>query len=100
MSTVRAAKMKLAVAIVFDAADFVGGWIPGFGTAFDALLTVVAVVLFGWKGLFQLWEVAAFPPGMDLVDGFIPTLTLLAIAELREAKKQEAALAAEQVEQS
>jgi len=91
MTTVRGAQIKLAIALVFDIADFIGGWIPGFGTAFDALLTVVAVVLFGWKGLFQLWEVASFPLGFDAIDGFVPTLTLIALAELREAKKAEAA---------
>lgn len=86
---VRLAVTKLAVAIIFDIADFAGGWIPGFGTLFDAVLTVVAVVLFGWKGLFQLWELANVP--FDVVDGFVPTLTLIALAELRAAKRDEAA---------
>ncbi|MEM9838486.1 MAG: hypothetical protein AAF830_04945 [Pseudomonadota bacterium] len=90
MSSVRTAKAKLVIAVVLDLADMIGGWVPGVGTAFDALLSVCAVVLFGWKGLFQLLEVAAFPPGFDIVDGFVPTLTIIALAELREAKRKEA----------
>ena len=89
-STVRLATIKLAVAMVFDAADLLVGLfpVPGPGTVWDAIMSVVGVVLFGWRGLFQLWELANVP--FDLVDGFVPTLTLIALVELRRAKKGEA----------
>ncbi|GGY38310.1 hypothetical protein [Parvularcula lutaonensis] len=86
-TSVRAAKVKLVVAIAFDLADFVIGRVIGIGTGFDIVLTAIGFALFGWKGLAQAWEVVDVT---DQIDGFIPTLTLLALAELREAKKREA----------
>ncbi|MEM1380602.1 MAG: hypothetical protein AAGH41_08260 [Pseudomonadota bacterium] len=90
-TSVRTATIKLVIAMIFDAADLAVGLIPvpGPGALFDAVLSVVAVMMFGWKGLFQLWELANLP--FDMLDGFVPTLTLIAIAELRGAKKSEAA---------
>ena len=75
---------KLAAAILLDLADMVIGRIIGFGTGFDILLAGAGFLLFGWKGLIQLWEVA---DPTDQIDGFVPTLTLVALAELRAAKK-------------
>ena len=60
------------------------GRVPGFGTAFDIVLTGIAFLMFGWKGLAQIWEVA---DPTDQFDGFVPTLTLLALYELRAARK-------------
>lgn len=88
--TVRSAQIKLAIAIVLDIADFFIGRIPGFGTGFDVVLTAIAFAMFGWKGLAQAWEVVEVT---DQLDGFVPTLTLLAFAELREARKKAAAAA-------
>ena len=42
--------------------------------------------MFGWKGLFQLWEMIDVT---DQIDGFVPTLTLLALMELRETEKKD-----------
>ena len=75
---------KLGVAIALDLADMVIGRIIGFGTGFDVVLAGAGFLLFGWKGLIQLWEVA---DPSDQIDGFVPTLTLIALAELRAAKK-------------
>ena len=81
----RAAHIKLIVAILLDIADFTLGRIIGFGTAMDMVFTLIAVMMFGWKGLFQLWEVVDLS---DQIDGFVPTLTLLALTELRQDKKK------------
>jgi len=88
MTPVRVAQIKLVIAILLDLADALIGRIPGFGTVFEFLLAAIGFALFGWKGLAQLWEVVDIT---DQVDGFVPTLTLIAIAELREAAKKEQA---------
>ncbi len=77
------AYVKLIAAIILDIADFTVGRILGFGTAMDMILVLIGFSMFGWKGLFQLWEVADLS---DQVDGFVPTLTLIALTELREKK--------------
>lgn len=87
-TSVRAAKVKLAISVILDVADFLIGRVIGFGTGFDIVLTAIGFAMFGWKGLAQAWEVVDVT---DQIDGFVPTLTLLALAELREAKKREAA---------
>lgn len=79
------AKVKLVIAVVLDLLDFLIGRIIGFGTGFDVVLTAVGFALFGWKGLAQAWEVVDVT---DQIDGFVPTLTLIALAELRQAKKR------------
>jgi hypothetical protein len=78
--------IKLIIAVLLDIADFTLGRILGFGTAMDIVFTLIAVLMFGWKGLFQLWETVDLS---DQLDGFVPTLTLLALVELREAGKDE-----------
>lgn len=79
----RTAYLKLVVAIILDLADAFIGRLIGFGTVFDLALTVVAFLMFGPKGLLQLWELVE---PTDQIDGFVPTLTLLALAELRSLK--------------
>lgn len=81
----RTAHIKLIIAIILDIADFVIGRIPGWGTIFDFILALIGFAMFGWKGLAQAWEI--FDP-TDQVDGFVPTLTLIALAELREDAKR------------
>lgn len=81
---VKVAVAKLVVAVVLDVADFTLGRIVGFGTGFDVVLAGIGFALFGWKGLIQLWEVAE---PTDQIDGFVPTLTLLALANLRAARR-------------
>lgn len=82
---VRVAVAKLVVAVLLDVADAVIGRIIGFGTGFDVVLAGVGFALFGWAGLIQLWEVAE---PTDQIDGFVPTLTLVALANLRAARKR------------
>lgn len=72
---------KLAIAVALDILDFTIGRVPGFELVVDALLGVVAVLMFGWPGLFAFWELAD-PTGQ--IDGFAPTLTLIALTQMRK----------------
>lgn len=81
----RTAHIKLGIAIILDIADFVIGRIPGWGTVFDFILALIGFAMFGWKGLAQMWEVL---DPTDQIDGFVPTLTLVALAELREERRR------------
>jgi hypothetical protein len=75
---------KLVVAIVLDILDFTVGRIPGFELVFDAILGVTAVILWGWPGLIAFWELAD-PTGQ--VDGFVPTMTLIALSQMGKGGK-------------
>ncbi len=75
---------KLVIAVVLDVLDFTIGRIPGFELVFDAILGVTAVALWGWPGLFAFWELAD-PTGQ--ADGFVPTLTLIAMSQMGKGKK-------------
>ncbi|NWG71154.1 MAG: hypothetical protein HXY23_06035 [Parvularculaceae bacterium] len=75
---------KLLIAVVLDVLDFTVGRIPGFEVAFDILLGVAAVAMWGWPGFFAFLEVAD-PTGQ--IDGFAPTMTLIALSQMRRAKK-------------
>lgn len=77
--------VKLIIAIAYDGLDFLFGWIPIAGTLMDLLGTALAVLLFGTKGLIYFWEVIAFGPG-NVIDAFIPTMTLLAIWDMGSAR--------------
>jgi hypothetical protein len=79
---------KLMISVVLDVLDFTIGRIPGFEFAFDAFLTAAAVAMWGWAGLFAIWEIAD-PTGQ--ADSFVPTMTLIAISQLGKAKKKAAA---------
>ena len=79
---------KLLISVVLDALDFTIGRVPGFELAFDAFLAAAAVAMWGWAGLFALWEIAD-PTGQ--ADGFVPTMTLIALTQIGKAKKKAAA---------
>ncbi len=76
--------VKLIIAVLLDVADFTVGRIPGFELAFDIVLGVAAVAMFGWAGLFAFWETADLS---GQVDGFVPTLTLIALTQMRRGGK-------------
>ena len=76
---------KLVVAIVLDVLDFTVGRVPGFEMVFDAIMGVTAVILWGWPGLFAFWEIAD-PTGQ--VDGFVPTMTLIALSQMGKGKRK------------
>jgi len=75
---------KLVLAIVLDVLDFTIGRIPGFELVFDVILGVAAVAMWGRAGLFAFWELAD-PTGQ--LDGFAPTMTLIALSQMRRGKK-------------
>ena len=72
---------KLLVAVVLDILDFTIGRVPGFELVWDIIMTAAAVAMFGWAGLFALWEVGD-PTGQ--IDGFAPTMTLIALTQLKK----------------
>ena len=76
---------KLVIAIVLDILDFTIGRIPGFELVFDAILGVTAVALWGLPGLLAFWELGD-PTGQ--IDGFVPTLTLIALSQMGKAPKR------------
>ncbi len=77
--------VKLIIAVILDILDFTIGRIPGFELPFDILMGVAAVAMFGWPGLFAFWEVAD-PTGQ--IDGFAPTLTLIALSQMGKGQKK------------
>lgn len=79
-----AAMGKLIIAVILDVLDFALGRVPGFEIIVDIALGVAAVALWGWPGLFAFWEIAD-PTGQ--VDGFVPTMTLIALSQMNKGKK-------------
>jgi len=75
---------KLLIAVVLDVLDFTIGRVPGFELAFDIMLGVAAVALWGRPGLIAFWEIGD-PTGQ--IDGFVPTLTLIALSQMGKNKK-------------
>ena len=75
---------KLVIAIALDILDFTVGRIPGLEVVVDVTLGAAAVAMFGWPGLFAFWELAD-PTGQ--IDGFAPTLTLIALSQMRRGDK-------------
>jgi hypothetical protein len=81
------AMAKLVVAVILDILDFTIGRIPGFELVFDVALGLVAVAMWGWPGLIAFWEIAD-PTGQ--IDGFAPTLTLIALSQMGKGQKKSA----------
>lgn len=76
--------LKLVLSVALDILDLTVGRIPGLEAPVDILLGVAAVMMWGWPGLFAFWELAD-PTGQ--IDGFVPTLTLIALTRMRRKKK-------------
>ncbi|MEX6633658.1 hypothetical protein [Hyphococcus lacteus] len=74
---------KLIIAIILDLVDFTIGRIPGFEIVVDGALGIAAVALWGWPGLIAFWEIAD-PTGQ--IDAFVPTMTLIALSQMRKNK--------------
>lgn len=79
--------LKLILSVALDILDFTVGRIPGLELPVDILLGVAAVMMWGWPGLFAFWEVAD-PTGQ--IDGFVPTLTMIALTQMRKKPKASA----------
>lgn len=80
--------VKLIIAVALDLLDFTIGRIPGFELLFDAVMGVAAIAMFGWSGLFALWELGD-PTGN--VDAFVPTMTIIALTQMGKKKKRDIA---------
>jgi hypothetical protein len=75
---------KLLIALAVDGFDFAfGRFLFPFPYAGELIGTTVAVLLFGWKGLFYLLEVI---DPTEQIDAFVPTCTLIALAAMREER--------------
>ena len=79
--------VKLVIAVILDIFDFTFGRIPGFELFVDVALGVAAVAMWGWPGLFAFWELAD-PTGQ--IDGFVPTLTMIALSQMKKGNKKKA----------
>jgi hypothetical protein len=71
---------KLILSVALDIVDFTVGRMPGLEAPVDILCGIAAVMMWGWPGLFAFLELAD-PTGQ--IDGFVPTLTIIALARLR-----------------
>lgn len=76
---------KLAIAVLLDVLDFTLGRILGAGTVIDIVFAGIAFVLWGPVGLLALWEAIDVT---DQVDGFVPTMTLIALSQMRKSRKK------------
>jgi len=76
---------KLAIAVLLDLLDFTLGRILGAGTALDIVFAGIAFVLWGPIGLLALWEAIDVT---DQADGFVPTMTLIALSQIGRGRKR------------
>ncbi len=76
---------KLALAVLLDVLDFTLGRILGAGTVIDLVFAGIAFVLWGPIGLLALWEAIDVT---DQVDGFVPTMTLIALSQMGKGRKK------------
>lgn len=74
---------KLALAVLLDVLDFTLGRILGAGTVIDVIFAGIAFVLWGPVGLIALWEAIDVT---DQFDGFVPTMTLIALSQMGKKK--------------
>lgn len=75
---------KLALAVLLDILDFsILAMLPGTGIAVDLIFGAIAFVLWGPVGLLAFWE--ALNP-IEPLDGFVPTMTLIALSQMGKKK--------------
>lgn len=68
--------LKFLIAIVWDILDLTIGRIPIFGSFFDFVGGILAIVLWGNAGIFAFWELIDFT---EQLDAFVPTLTAIGV---------------------
>lgn len=76
---------KLSIAVLLDVLDFTLGRILGAGTVIDIIFAGIAFVLWGPIGLLALWEAIDVT---DQIDGFVPTMTLIALSQMKKGRKK------------
>jgi hypothetical protein len=79
---------KLILAVLLDVLDFSLGRLIGAGTVIDLIFGAIALVLWGPVGLIAFWEALDVT---DQFDGFVPTMTLIAISQLRGKRRKKIA---------
>ena len=66
--------LKLIICIFFDIIDLTLGSIPIIGTIIDIIQLSLSLWFFGVLGFLDSWELIM---PIDIIDGFIPSMTLL-----------------------
>lgn len=79
--------VKLILSILLDIVDFFIGRIIGVGMIGDLLIGICAVIMWGAPGIAAFWEL--LDPS-EQIDGFVPTLTLIALSQMGAKKKKAA----------
>ena len=70
-----ATKGKIAASVALDALDLAIGWMPGVGHAYELLAIAICCAMWGKHGAWSAWEIVE---ATNLVDGFVPTCSLIA----------------------
>lgn len=68
--------IKFTISIIWDILDLTIGRIPLFGSFFDIIGAFLAILLWGYEGIFAFWELIDIT---DQVDSFIPTTTIIGV---------------------
>lgn len=66
---------KVVISVIYDIGDFTIGRIPIFGTFYDLFGVWLGYILWGPIGLINAWELL---DPTDQIDGFIPTMSIVA----------------------
>ncbi len=68
--------VRLGICLLIDLADLTAGRLLALVPFEEIPISMVLVLLFGWKGLFALGELADLT---EQIDAFIPTATLIGL---------------------
>jgi len=68
--------LKFSISIIWDILDLTIGRIPIFGSFFDLVGGILAIILWGYEGILAFWELIDVT---DQADAFIPTTTIIGI---------------------
>jgi hypothetical protein len=68
--------VRLGLCLLIDLVDLTAGRLLGLVPFEEVPIVAILVLLFGWKGLFALGELADLT---EQVDAFIPSATLIAL---------------------
>lgn len=68
--------LKFSIAVAWDIFDLTIGRIPLFGSFTDFISGILAIILWGYEGIFAFWEILDVT---DQVDSFVPTLTAIGV---------------------
>ena len=70
-----ATKGKIVASVALDAVDLFIGWAPGVGHAYELFAMALCCAMWGKHGAWSAWEIVE---ATNLIDGFVPTCSLIA----------------------